>query len=195
MDQNTAEQIAQFFDKWGLAQALAIILIMTITWFVKLPIYHAGQKYAEKYGVDKSAVTWCIGLIPFVLGFVAALVIALWGNGWDAKTLEWSGIVKQSGTLAAGAMGAYEFVKVLFKGAQASKEKSAAKAAVEAQKEKAAATVATGSTGTAVAVVETPKAEAKPAEIKAQVAEAKIAEAKAISVVADTADKNMVKLR
>jgi hypothetical protein len=45
MDENTLQQIAQFFSKWGFAQALAIILIVTITWVAKRPLRSSSIRY------------------------------------------------------------------------------------------------------------------------------------------------------
>lgn len=113
MNEETINQIIDFLSQWGFWQVAVIASIVLLTTIIKIPLYIAGEKYEKKTGVDKSRITWIISLIPFILGFVGALILHLWPEHWDVNTVEWSSIVKQAGVLGTASMGSYEFVKKL----------------------------------------------------------------------------------
>lgn len=120
-----ANAILEFFSKWGFTEGIAIVIIMTLTWLLRGPIYKAGCKYAEKYNVDKSAVTWVIMLIPFTLSLLAAILIELWGKGWNFLAIDWPSAVKEMISLAFGSTGLYECVRKIFQADKAAKDKAA----------------------------------------------------------------------
>lgn len=161
-----AETTLNFISKYGLGDAIVIVAIIILTWIIKGPIKKAGLRYAEKYSVDKSAVTWVISLIPYALALIAAFVISLWENKWDISKVDWATVVKQMAVLAGASQGVYETINVTWKGAQARKEKAKNEISQEASTSTSSSTsasvVANTATLNAKAVVVTnKKAEAK----------------------------------
>ena len=111
MDENVIQTIGDFLSKWGFWQLIAIASIVILTLVLKIPIKKAAEKYQAKTGVDKSIITWVISIIPFVLGFVAALLLELLAQNWDVNLIDWAEVTKQCSVLAVTAIGIFETVK------------------------------------------------------------------------------------
>jgi len=161
-----AQSVIDFFSTWGFAQAFCIILIFVLTELTKRPIYKAGLKYAEKYGVDKSVITWTISLLAFAYAFIMMFLFSYWKAAWNFLSIDWTYVVKQSLIVAPASMGVYEWFKKGYQASQAYKEKQTAEAKIET--EKAAASDGKEETNPVV----------QATEVKAEVVQAKIAEAK-----------------
>lgn len=124
MNEEVLNRISDFLSKWGLWQVLIIIAITLVTLLAKIPIKKAAESYEAKTGTDKSVITWTISVIPFVLGFVAALLLDLGGKGWSAELVAWEDVVKQASVLGTASIGVFEAVKKWGEAASAKKLKS-----------------------------------------------------------------------
>lgn len=134
MDENIIQAISSFLSKWGFWQLVAIVSIVVLTLIVKIPIKKGAEKYQAKTGVDKSAITWVITLIPFVFAFVAALLLDLLTKSWDVDLIDWAEVVKQCSVLGTASIGLFEAVKK-YGEAFAAKKVAASKAPSEPKSE------------------------------------------------------------
>lgn len=121
MDEQTIQQIVSFLSKYYGWELIIIGITIGLTFLVKIPIRKAADKYAEKYNVDKSVITWVIGVLPFVFAFLCLVPLYLYRVDWKFDSISWKGVVTETATLGAAAMGVYEFVKKFIQGIKAKK--------------------------------------------------------------------------
>ena len=141
MDQEMILAISEFLSKFYIWEIIIILLAILLTTFIKIPIKKKAVKLQEKYGVDKSMLTWVTALIPYVLCLSMVFVLFWYKSGWVEKldALDYSGIISEGLVLGSGAIGLYEAVKKIIKGSKAIKEKKEIQRAqdlVKAEEEK-----------------------------------------------------------
>lgn len=130
MDQEMIEYIAEFLAKFYIWEIIIILIAIALTGILKLPIKKKALKLQEKYGVDKSMLTWVSGLIPYALCLIMCFILFWYKSGWSMQfdVLDWSGIITEGLLLGSGAIGLYEVVKKIIKGHKAIQEKKETKA-------------------------------------------------------------------
>ena len=127
MSEEVITVIAQFLSKFYIWEAIIIVLAIALTGLLKLPIKKQAIKLQEKYGVDKSMLTWITALIPYVLCLVMVFMLYWYKSGFvgDLESLDFQAIVSEGIILGSGSIGLYEAVKKIIKGSKAIKEKKA----------------------------------------------------------------------
>ena len=92
---------------------------------LKLPIKKQAVKLQEKYGVDKSILTWVIALIPYALSAIMVFLLYWYKSSWSLKfeAIQWASMLTETGIIASGAIGIYEAVKKMVEGSKAIQEK------------------------------------------------------------------------
>lgn len=125
MDQEVIQVIADFLSKFYIWEAIIIVVAIALTGLLKLPIKKQALKLQEKYGVDKSMLTWVTALIPYALCFIMVFVLYWYKSGFTGQLelLDYQAIVSEGIILGSGSIGLYEAVKKIIKGGKAIKEK------------------------------------------------------------------------
>lgn len=114
--------IVDMLSKYYVWEVLIMGAAIGLTMILKLPIKKKAVKLEKKYGVDKSMLTWITALIPYVLCFGMVFILFWYRSDW-ALTVDWALIAKEAALLGSGAIGIYEAIKKLIKGAIAIHEK------------------------------------------------------------------------
>ena len=125
MDQEMIKYIADFLSKFYIWEILIILIAIALTGLLKFPIKKHAIKLQEKYGVDKSMLTWITALFPYILCLLMVFALFLYKAGFPESldSLDYSGIITEGILLGSGAIGLYEAVKKIVKGSKAIKEK------------------------------------------------------------------------
>ena len=125
MDIETLKTITEFLSKYYIWEIVIMLLALGLTMAIKIPIKKQAVKLEEKYGVDKSILTWTIAFIPYILTAIMVFVLYWYKSNWALKfdSLEWSSMLSEIGIIGSGAIGIYEAVKKLVQGSKAIKEK------------------------------------------------------------------------
>lgn len=125
MDEELIKYIVEFLHKFYIWEILIIIIAIALTAIIKIPIKNKALKLQEKYGVDKSMLTWATALIPYILCLIMVFVLFWYKSGWtrQLETLDYHYIVTEGILLGSGAIGVYEAVKKIIKGNKAIQEK------------------------------------------------------------------------
>lgn len=125
MDQEIIEVITEFLSKFYIWEIIIILLAIALTGILKLPIKKHALKLQEKYGVDKSMLTWISALIPYTLCLLMVFFLFWYKSGFvsNLELLDYQGIITEGILLGSGAIGLYEAVKKIIKGSKAIKEK------------------------------------------------------------------------
>lgn len=136
MDEEIIKYISEFLSKFYIWEILIILIAIALTGIFKLPIKKRALKLQEKYGVDKSMLTWATALIPYVLCLIMVFALFWYKSGFSMQleTLDYSGIITEGLLLGSGAIGLYEAVKKFVKGHKAIKEKKATQRARDLEK-------------------------------------------------------------
>jgi len=125
MNPEDLQYLVGILSKYYIWEILIMGVAIGLTMILKLPIKNKAVKLQEKYGVDKSMLTWITALIPYVL--VAIMVFFLFWYRADftekLDSLEWSRIATEIGVLGSGAIGLYEAIKKIIKGSIAIHQK------------------------------------------------------------------------
>lgn len=125
MNPEDLQYLVGILSKYYIWEILIMGIAIGLTMILKLPIKNKAIKLQEKYGVDKSMLTWITALIPYVL--VAIMVFFLFWYRADftekLDSLEWSRIATEIGVLGSGAIGLYEAIKKIIKGSIAIHQK------------------------------------------------------------------------
>ena len=132
MNPEDIQAIIEILSKYFIWEILIMGIAIGLTMILKLPIKKKAVKLQEKYGVDKSMLTWITALIPYVLCAIMVFVLFWYRSGFTEKldSLEWSRIATEIGVLGSGAIGLYEAIKKIIKGSIAIHQKK-----IKAQKE------------------------------------------------------------
>ena len=148
MNPEEIQALINILSKFYIWELLIIGLAILLTAVIKIPIKRKAVSLQEKYGVDKSMLTWITALIPYVLCLIMVFVLYWYRAGFPAKldSLDYAAIFTEMGILGSGAIGIYEAVKKIIKGSKAIAEKKklqkeeankpAQKAAYRVKKEK-----------------------------------------------------------
>lgn len=131
MNPEDLELIISMLSKYYIWEILIIGVAIGLTMILKLPIKKKAVKLQEKYGVDKSMLTWITALIPYVLCLTMVFVLFWYRAGWTMETLNWQAIVTEGMLLGSGAIGLYEAIKKIIKGSIAIHQKKQLKKAEE----------------------------------------------------------------
>ena len=125
MDQDVINVIVEFLSKFYIWEIIIIVLAIALTGILKLPIKKQALKLQEKYGVDKSMLTWVAALFPYILCLIMVFMLFWYKSGFTSslESLDYQGIVTEGILLGSGAIGLYEAVKKIIKGSKAIKEK------------------------------------------------------------------------
>ena len=125
MNPEEIEIILKILSKFYIWEILIIGITIGLTMILKLPIKKHAVKLQEKYGVDKSMLTWVTALIPYALCFIMVFLLYWYRSEFAPAldSLEWTAIMTETGLLGSGAIGLYEAIKKLVKGAKAIHEK------------------------------------------------------------------------
>ena len=119
------QEIAAFLSKFYIWEILIMLLAIGLTFIFKIPIKKKAYKLQEKYGVDKSMLTWITAIIPYVLCLIMVFFLYWYRAGFSEKldSLEYTSIITEGILLGSGAIGLYEAVKKIVKGQKAIHEK------------------------------------------------------------------------
>ena len=171
MEPTMWQEMMEFLSKWYLWEILIMLGAILLTLIVKIPIKRAAIKMQEKYGIDKSKITWINGIFPYIFVFIAVFLLFWSKVNWtfDLKDPQfWKDVGTRTGVLGSGAIGLYELIKKIKQAIIASKEASAKKNAEKANSD----IVEVAIHGDSV-VVEEPvkKATKKPVEVKKDIPE------------------------
>ena len=131
MNPEDLQLIINMLSKYYVWEILIIGVAIGLTMILKLPIKKKAVKLQEKYGVDKSMLTWITALIPYVLCLTMVFVLFWYRAGWTMETLNWQAIVTEGMLLGSGAIGLYEAIKKIIKGSIAIHQKKQLKKAEE----------------------------------------------------------------
>lgn len=131
MNPEDLQLIINMLSKYYVWEILIIGVAIGLTMILKLPIKKKAVKFQEKYGVDKSMLTWITALIPYVLCLTMVFVLFWYRAGWTMETLNWQAIVTEGMLLGSGAIGLYEAIKKIIKGSIAIHQKKQLKKAEE----------------------------------------------------------------
>ena len=131
MNPEDLELIISMLSKYYIWEIIIIGVAIGLTMILKLPIKKKAVKLQEKYGVDKSMLTWITALIPYVLCLTMVFVLFWYRSGWTMETLNWQGIATEGVLLGSGAIGLYEAIKKIIKGSIAIHQKKQLKKAEE----------------------------------------------------------------
>lgn len=139
MNPENIQTIIDFLSKYYIWEIVIMLIALGLTMLIKLPIKNKAVKLEEKYGVDKSILTWTIAFIPYVLTAIMVFVLYWYKSNWALKfdSLEWSQMISEIGIIGSGAIGIYEAVKKIIQGSKAiAEKKNQTKATVKAQPKK-----------------------------------------------------------
>ena len=117
------QPVIDLFSKYYVWEILIIGIAIGLTMILKLPIKKKAVKLQEKYGVDKSMLTWITALIPYILCLIMVFVLFWYRSGWTMETLNWQAIATEGVLLGSGAIGLYEAIKKIIKGSIAIHQK------------------------------------------------------------------------
>ena len=125
MNPEEIQTLIDILSKFYIWEILIIGLAILLTAIIKLPIKKKAVSLQEKYGVDKSMLTWITALIPYVLCFIMVFILYWYRAGFPSKldSLDYAAIFTEMGILGSGAIGIYEAVKKIIKGSMAIAEK------------------------------------------------------------------------
>lgn len=125
MNPEELQEIINILSKFYIWEILIIGIAILLTAILKLPIKKKAVKLQEKYGVDKSMLTWITALIPYILCAIMVFLLYWYRAGFVNKleSLDYAAIFTEAGLLGSGAIGLYEAVKKIIKGSIAIKEK------------------------------------------------------------------------
>lgn len=177
MDPNIIQEIMNFLSKWYIWEILIMIFAILLTMLIKIPIKRAAVKWQEKYGIDKSKITWINGMFPYILVFIMIFVLFWYQTGWDMELKDpefWKNVGTRTAILGSGAIGLYELIKKLKQAAIAT---HSVKEKVKAEKAKEAGIVEVAIHGDNVVVEEPVEKATKKGEKKVKVEEPKQSEA------------------
>ena len=121
------EEIIQFMSNWHIWEIIVIVASILLTMLVKLPIKKAAVKWEEKYGIDKSKITWINAMFPYVFSFIAVFVLYWYETGFNMELKDpewWKEIAMKTAALGSGAIGLYELVKKIKQAILATMEKA-----------------------------------------------------------------------
>ncbi len=114
MDEKLIQEIVSFLSKWYIWELVIIVLAILLTLAVKIPIKNAAIKWQEKYGIDKSKITWINGIFPYVFVFIMVFILYWYKSGWNMELKDpefWKSVGTRTGILGSGAIGLYELIK------------------------------------------------------------------------------------
>ena len=154
MDPNIIQEIVNFLSKWYIWEILIMVLAILFTMFIKIPIKKAAVKWQEKYGIDKSKITWINGMFPYILVFIMVFVLFWYKTGWNMELKDpefWKDVGTRTAILGSGAIGLYELIKKLKQAVIATHQVNAK---VKAEKAKEAGIVEVAIHGDSVVVEE-----------------------------------------
>lgn len=136
MDEELIQYVVDFLSRFYIWEILIIIVAIALTMIFKIPIKNKAKQLQDKYGVDKSMLTWVTALIPYVLCLGMVFTLFWYKSGWtkEIDSLDFSAIVTEGILLGSGAIGLYEAVKKIYKGNKAIQEKKALKKAQDLAK-------------------------------------------------------------
>jgi hypothetical protein len=125
MNPEDIQVIIGILSKYYIWEILIMGIAIGLTMILKLPIKKKAVKLQEKYGVDKSMLTWITAFIPYVLCAIMVFVLFWYRSGFTEKldSLEWTRIATEIGVLGSGAIGLYEAIKKIIKGSIAIHQK------------------------------------------------------------------------
>lgn len=136
MDPNVIQEIMSFLSKWYIWELIIMIVAILLTLVAKIPIKKAAVRWQEKYGIDKSKITWVNAIFPYIFIFIMVFVLFWYKAGWNLELKDpdfWKNVGTRTGILGSGAIGLYELIKKLKQAAiathQASEKAKAEKAA------------------------------------------------------------------
>ena len=138
MDPNIIQEIVNFLSKWYIWEILIMVLAILFTMFIKIPIKKAAVKWQEKYGIDKSKITWINGMFPYILVFIMVFVLFWYKTGWNMELKDpefWKNVGTRTAILGSGAIGLYELIKKIKQAVIASKQASELKKEEKAKAE------------------------------------------------------------
>ena len=131
MNPEDLQTLINMLSKYYVWEILIIGVAIGLTMILKLPIKKKAVKLQEKYGVDKSMLTWITALIPYVLCLIMVFVLFWYRAEWTLDSLNWQAIVTEGAVLGSGAIGLYEAIKKIIKGSIAIHQKKQLKKAEE----------------------------------------------------------------
>lgn len=114
MDPNIIQEIVQFLSKWYIWELIIIVAAILLTLIVKIPIKRAAIKWEEKYGIDKSKITWINAIFPYIFVFIFVFILYWYKANWSLTLKDpdwWKAIGIRTATLGSGAIGLYELIK------------------------------------------------------------------------------------
>lgn len=122
------EEIIAFLSKYYIWEIVIMVIAIGLTMLIKLPIKKRAVALEEKYGVDKSILTWTIAFIPYILVGIMVFVLYWYKSNWALQfsQLEWASILAETSLIASGSIGLYEAVKKIIQGSKAIQEKKKA---------------------------------------------------------------------
>lgn len=125
MNPEEIKALIDMLSKFYIWEILIIGIAILLTAFIKMPIKKKAVALQEKYGVDKSMLTWITAFIPYVLCLIMVFVLYWYRAGFPAKldSLDYAAIFGEMGILGSGAIGIYEAIKKIIKGSKAISEK------------------------------------------------------------------------
>ena len=142
MEPNVIQEIMQFLSKWYIWELLIIVAAILLTLVVKIPIKRAAVKWEEKYGIDKSKITWINAVFPYIFVFIFVFILYWYKANWSLTLKDpdwWKAIGIRTATLGSGAIGLYELIKKVKQAIIATQEKAKLdkeeKAKLEAEKQ------------------------------------------------------------
>lgn len=114
MDPNIIQEFVQFLSKWYIWELIIIVAAILLTLVVKIPIKRAAVKWEEKYGIDKSKITWINAIFPYIFVFIFVFILYWYKANWSLTLKDpewWKAIGIRTATLGSGAIGLYELIK------------------------------------------------------------------------------------
>lgn len=94
------ENFTKFLTNYGIGGLIIIVFAFGLTQLIKIPIKKKAEAWAEKNGVDKSAITKWLFILPFVLAFIGS-IINVWAlGGWGRYILspkfDWTTVITET---------------------------------------------------------------------------------------------------
>lgn len=172
MDPNIIQEIMSFLSKWYIWELIIMVLAILLTLIVKIPIKKAAIKWQEKYGIDKSKITWINGIFPYIFVFIMVFILFWYKSGWDMELKDpgfWKNVGTRTGILGSGAIGLYELIKKLKEAIVATHQANAKAKEEKAIAESGIVEVAVHGTEVVEGPVKATKKGKKPEEVKADV--------------------------
>ncbi len=114
MDPSIIQEIVQFLSKWYIWELIIIVAAILLTLVVKIPIKNAAIKWEEKYGIDKSKITWINAVFPYIFVFIFVFILYWYKANWSLTLKDpdwWKAVGLRTATLGSGAIGLYELIK------------------------------------------------------------------------------------